>query len=436
MSRDIALHALSRFGMGAAPGEAESIARDPRAWVLAQLEQAARPPELAGLPGHAETLRREAELRRMRKQDPNVGKDELRRLYVAEAGARTRAAIASATPVFERLVRFWSNHFTVSAARPEVAPIAGAFEREAIRPNILGRFHDLLTAVVHHPAMLLYLDNAQSIGPASPAGRRNGKGLNENLARELLELHTLGVDGGYAQADVEGLARILTGWTVDPRDGVFRFTPNRHQPGAKTVLGRSFEEEGEQEAGRALLLLSRHPATARFLATKLARHFVADDPPPALVEALARTFLDTDGDLGAVTRLLVTRSESWNRPLAKLRSPDDLVIAALRALGEENGTTEERDRRLVQSLTLLGQAPWSAPSPAGRPDRAEDWAGPEAMMRRLEWAKALADRRRRGALPPLDQFIPAGPATRRALDGATGAEALFLALASPEFQRR
>jgi uncharacterized protein (DUF1800 family) len=434
MSKEAALFALTRFGMGAAPGEVAGLSADPRGWVLEQLDRPSEPPEFAGLPDHASTLRRMAEIKRARKRDPDLGKDEMRRLAMAEAAARTRAAIASPTPLVERLVRFWSNHFTVSAQRQQVAPIVGAFEREAIRPHVLGRFHDMLRAVTRHPAMLAYLDNAQSIGPNSPAGQKRGKGLNENLAREILELHTLGVDGGYGQGDVEAFAGILTGWTIDPEGGFFRYVPNRHEPGAKVLLGQRFEG-GEVEAERALLMLSRHPSTARFVATKLARHFAADDPPPALVDVLARTFLDTDGDLLALTRLLANRAETWSQPLAKMRSPDDLVIATARLIGLEAG--EDADRRLVQSLAVLGQPVWSAPSPAGWPDRAESWMAPEALMRRLEWAKALADRRGRTfTAPQAQQVIVAGPATRQALDGAKGAEALFLLLASREFQRR
>ncbi|OAN49506.1 hypothetical protein A6A04_19365 [Paramagnetospirillum marisnigri] len=434
MTRDTAHFALARFGMGAAPGEASAIAPDPRGWVLEQLARPASPAELIDLPDHARILRRMAELKRERAE--GNGKGELRQLYVSEAGARTRAALTSPTPLIERLVRFWSNHFTVSAARAQVAPIAGAFEREAIRPHVLGRFRDMLRAVVRHPAMLAYLDNAQSIGPNSPAGQKRGKGLNENLARELLELHSLGVDGGYTQADVEALARVLTGWTIDPALGSFRYVPRQHEPGPKQVLGLLLDG-GEEEAEQALLMLSRHPATARFIAAKLARHFSADDPPVALVDALAKAYRDSDGDLLVMTRALVSHDAAWAMPQAKIRSPDDLVIATARLLGPDRLKPEESDRRLVQTLALLGQSPWSAPSPAGWPDRGEAWIGPDALMRRLEWAKTQADRWGRGlGGGVLDEAIVGGAATRQAVAGTKGAEALFLVLASREFQRR
>ena len=214
-----------------------------------------------------------------------------RDLYLKEAAARTLAQIDTAQPLRERLVVFWSNHFTVSIVRPLVLGLAGAFEREAIRPNVTGRFHDLLLAVVRHPAMLLYLDNAGSIGPNSRLGQRQGKGLNENLARELLELHTLGVDGGYTQADVTSFARILTGWSVtgikDRNPGTFRFRPFVHEPGEKIFMGQRFGPAGEEEGLQALEILSRHPSTARHVARQLAIHFIADDPPAPLVERLA-----------------------------------------------------------------------------------------------------------------------------------------------------
>ncbi|MBI5164829.1 MAG: DUF1800 domain-containing protein [Magnetospirillum sp.] len=434
MAREHLHIALCRFGMGAGSGDAAAAGSDPRGWLLGQLVAPHRPPALAALPPGSSLLLA-ALAARTGKDEQRKGQDRL--VYRAEATTRCRAGAASPTPLIERLVRFWSNHFTVSVLRPTVLPLAGAFEREAIRPHVTGRFLDLLRAAVRHPAMLTYLDNAQSIGPNSSAGRRRGKGLNENLARELLELHTLGVDGGYGQDDVENLARILTGWSIDPASGTFRFAPRLHEPGGKTLLDRAIPEGGEDEGEAALAQLAAHPATARVVATKLARHFVADEPPPALVAALAATFLDTGGDLAALARLLVTRNEAWLDPLPKVRSPDDLVIAALKVTGQNEAGL---DQRLFRSLGILGQAPWTAPSPAGWPDRGDAWIAPEAMMRRLEWARAVSQasgRRFTAALAEPMIGAVAGPALRRALGNAgTGAEALFLTLASREFQRR
>lgn len=428
MARDDTQLALSRFGMGAGAAERADASADPRGWVQDQLGRPDGAPGLGGLPSSTGQLVRVLAARKDKDAD---AKKELHQDYLAEAAARTRAGIASPSPVRERLVRFWSNHFTISVQRPVLFPLAGAFEREAIRPHVTGRFVDMLRAVVRHPAMLLYLDNAQSIGPQSVAGLRRGKGLNENLARELMELHTLGVDGGYSQADVEQLARVLTGWTVDPRAGGFRFAPRLHEPGPKMVLAATIAEAGEDEGDRVLEMLAARPATARHIATKLARHFVADDPPPFLVHALTQRFLDTGGDLGAVMADLVGRPEPWGVPQAKLRSPDDYLCAVLRSCG---GGEDMPDKALVGALSLLGQAPWSAPSPAGWPDRAEGWAAPEALMLRLEWARKAARGLAKAGLPDL----PVSAATQALMrdSGNDRAEALFLALASPEFQRR
>src|SRR5690606_8654814 len=243
------------------------------------------------------------------------------------------------TPVLERLVAFWSNHLCISAsANIRVAALAGAYEREAIRPHVLGRFEDMGLASASHPAMLMYLANAQSIGPASPSARaqqrrRAGarRGLNENYARELLELHTLRVDGGYTQQDVQELARIFTGWTISGLPGARRagsagsggdsssddsirhvFQPLMHEPGSKMVLGVRYEEAGADEGRRVIRALCRHPSTARFIARKLATHYIADTPPAAAVDAVARTFADTDGDLRATMRALIARPEAWS----------------------------------------------------------------------------------------------------------------------------
>jgi uncharacterized protein (DUF1800 family) len=371
-----------------------------------------------------------------------LARERLRAVYLTEAAARTQAAIDADHPVIERLVQFWSNHFTVSVrAKPFVLGIPGAYEREAIRPHVLGRFEDMLRAVVEHPAMLVYLDNWLSVGPDSIGGRRRNKGLNENLAREIMELHTLGVDGGYSQADVTTFARVLTGWTVTPLKsadpGHFRFLPQIHEPGDKVLLGRRYPEGGKAEGDAVLRDLAHHPSTARFIATKLARHFVADEPPPSVVERLARRFQETGGDLGAVTRTLVALPEAWPDAPTKIKTPNELVISTFRALGGYPG----EPLRLVQSLAVLEQAPFSAPSPAGWPDKAAEWIGPEATMKRIEWAHAVAAK-----MPPVEAPLRlaadvVGPDLRGettvALEHAASLrDSLACLLVSPEFQRR
>ncbi len=274
------------------------------------------------------------------------------RLRPPKATRRSTQRVTSDRPFVERLVAFWSNHLCVSTgAKVLVAPLAGSYEREAIRPHVLGRFEDMVLASARHPAMLVYLDNFQSIGPNSRGGQFSGRGgrgqkrgLNENYARELLELHTLGVDGGYTQQDVQELAKILTGWTVaglvrgapqvtaqrgrrpngrtgatpataDPdRNGPIGFTFQAllHEPGAKTVLGVKYGDDGEEEGERVIRALCRHPSTARFVATKLVTHFVGDQPPAAAVDRIARVFRDSDGDLRAVSLALVDLDDAWS----------------------------------------------------------------------------------------------------------------------------
>jgi uncharacterized protein (DUF1800 family) len=444
MSTAAALIATTRFGFAPRRGELAAVGRDPKGWVRAQLDLpvAASP---APLPASRETVTATLAARAQRKlqaqaADARPMKDEFRQIYLAEVGARMNAAIFSDAPLQERLVHFWSNHFTVSALRPVVRGFVGAYEREAIRPHVLGRFSDMLLAVARHPAMLFYLDNVQSVGPASQVGSRRAKGLNENLAREILELHTLGVDGGYTQRDVESFARILTGWTIarpqDPGAGSFRFVPQIHEPGPKTLLGKSYGDGGTGEGEAALRDLARHPATARHLARKLAVHFIADDPPKAAVERIARVFLETGGDLKPVTEAVIDAPEAWEKPFAKLRTPSELVIAACRAVD-----LLPPAESVVGSLRVLDHTPFVAPSPAGWPDTAGAWISPESVVRRAEWAQVFAERLPNPPDPAelaADIFADALPeetreTIRRAPSRRVG---LALLIAAPEFQRR
>ena len=356
---------------------------------------------------------------------------------------RWQHTITTPTPVYERWVMFWANHFSVAATKGSTLGLVAPFEREAIRPHATAPFATLLRAATLHPAMLLYLDNTQSIGPGSPAGLRRARGLNENLARELLELHTLGVSGGYTQADIVEAARLLTGWTV-ARDGdtggtanAGRFNPAFHEPGAKRVLGTTYRE-GPEAADALFADLARHPATARFVATKLARHFVSDTPPPALVDAVASRFSATDGDLLAVADALFSHDLAWQSANpAKFKRPEELLLSAHRVLKLPMGQPE----RSVLALTAMGQAVGRAPSPAGWPDRTEDWLAPDALWKRVEWAgrfaaehAGMADARQ---LASLSLGRDLGDDTRQQIERAdSGAQALALLLASPEFQRR
>jgi uncharacterized protein (DUF1800 family) len=368
----------------------------------------------------------------------------IQKTYRAEALARVQRAVLAECGFTERLVAFWSNHFCVSANKGQLARIwAGSFEREAIRPHVLGRFSEMLLAVEQHPAMLFFLDNQQSLGPESRAGLNRKRGLNENLAREIMELHTLGVGGGYTQEDVTSLARIITGWTFVGRQGIlgqpgtFVFNANAHEPGPQRLLGKTYPAEGLAQGEAALADIGRHPSTAKFIATKLARHFVADDPPPALVAHLADTFTRTDGDLEAVTLALVDSNEAWSAPLTKMRSPYDYLVATGRLLAH----VPEDPAPYLGGLNVLGQPLWSPAGPNGFPDTNAAWAAPEGLKLRLDIAAQVASRVGNGldARDLLEcAFADAASVdTRRTVERAESRQqALTLLLMSPEFQRR
>ncbi|WP_395016643.1 DUF1800 family protein [Dongia sp.] len=446
-----ALLAANRFGLGARPGELKAIVGDPRGWLKAQLDPGhAVPAPIAALPG---TEARLATLPTLMGDPAEVQKKLAQAVLKAardqlpqDSAARLQAAITAQTPLVERLTAFWSNHFTVSGARPVAAGLIGPYEVEAIRPHLFGRFVDLLKAATLHPAMLLYLDNAISIGPNSRAGQRRDKGLNENLARELMELHTLGVDGGYSQADVTELAKVLTGWTIrrpnQPQRAIAAtrgsavFIPAIHEPGEKSLLGRTYRDTAENEADAALEDLARHPATARFIATKLARHFIADAPPPEAVAALADTFAKTDGDLTAVYARLIDLDAAWSGE-GKYRSPYDWVVAIFRAFAAD---TPDRASRAVQALNQLGQRLYFAPSPAGWPDDSSSWLAPESLLARVDYAEAVG--RSKSESDPLqlaDQSVGASLSTESKLSiqrAPSRSDAVALLLVSPEFLRR
>jgi len=443
MATEQAYIAATRFGYGPRPGDLERIDRDPRGWLAAQIGNTDLPTPLRTLPPSPPLI-----AKMLAEQHRQVGfadyvRNEARPAFDHEVGRRTSAAAQSDAPFRERLVHFWSNHFTVSVKRVQIMSSAGAFEREAIRPHLFGKFEDLLVAVVQHPAMLIYLDNQYSFGPNSRAGRYLDFGLNENLAREILELHTLGVDGGYTQEDVLALAKLITGWGVarpqDRRDGTpgaFLFREAGHEPGGKTLLGQAYRQGGLAEGEAALRDLARHPATARFIATKLARHFIADEPESGTIARLAGVFTDTGGDLAALSRALIDSPEPWDTPLDKIKTPNDLVISTLRSLN----APDLPDKGLVGPLALMGQLPFTAPSPAGWSDRSADWLGPEALMTRIEWHRAVANRT---PIPNTEQWARTilGPVlsedTRITISQAQSlSEAVALVFSSPEFQRK
>jgi uncharacterized protein (DUF1800 family) len=368
----------------------------------------------------------------------------IQKTFRTEALARLQRANQVECGFAERLVVFWSNHFCISANKGGLARMwAGSFEREAIRPNVLGRFADMLKAVEQHPAMLFFLDNQQSLGPDSRAGINRQRGLNENLAREIMELHTLGVNGGYTQDDVTSLARVITGWTFAGRQGVlgtpgsFVFNANAHEPGAQRVLGKVYEANGVAQGEAVLSDIARHPSTAKFIATKLARHFVADDPTPALVARLVDVFTKTDGDLRLLANALIDADEAWTAPLSKMRSPYEYLVATGRIFAR----VPEDPGRYLGNLNLLGQPLWSPAGPNGFPDTNAAWAAPEGMKLRLDIA-SQASGRLPDALDPREMLElaaadAASEETRRTIERAeTRQQAMALLLMSPEFQRR
>jgi uncharacterized protein (DUF1800 family) len=460
--------AANRFGLGARPGELARVAKDPAGWLKSQLERA--PPEIVdpSLRPSAEILTRALALRSQKK---DLATDEARKaaalklpaiyrpVYIDEAYARFAHAIGTQRPFLERLTQFWTNHFAVSIDKIAVLGLAGAMEREAIRPRVLGRFTDLLLAVERHPAMLLYLDNHASIGPNSRAARAVGRrgtgrkaGINENLAREILELHTLGVDGGYTQADVTAFAQAISGWSVggqanggrlaklaggNGKPGEFFFREAFHEPGARRLLGRGFSEDGQAQGEAILEHLALRPKTANHIATKLARHFIADDPPPAAVNRLTRAWLDSNGHLPTVYAALIECPEAWQAPFGKFKTPADFIHSSYRALD----IPLYGKRRSLQAFEALGQRNLSPGSPAGWPDTSADWDGSSALLKRIAWADVVAQRMgdARNARELAPQLLGAtlSEETATAITRAeSGAQALTLLLASPEFMRR
>ena len=477
--KEAAALALHRFGFGPVRNQIVAIADDPRGAILADLER----PQVgcvaaADLPSSGEAARavfeyraeqqaktklaerakKEAEAKRAAigmsdvadaaagaasaatAAQPEAPKQPQlpAQLLQNEAKARYDAAVDAEIGFVERLVWFWSNHFCISADK--ILSMAGPYEREAIRPHVLGRFADMLTAAESHPAMLFYLDNIESMGASSVAGINRDKGLNENLAREILELHTLGVRSGYSQADVTSFANVLTGWTWvalgEPNHGgEFVFVKRLHEPGEQVVLGRRYADGGVEQGRAVLADLARRPATAQHVATKLARHFVADEPPPTLVAKLEQTFKDTDGDLKQVAEALILADESWTPQRSKLKRPSEWIAGILHGTGVHPSNVG----RVMGAQALLGEPLWRPPAPNGYPDTEAAWI--DGVPRRLDIASEAAQR-----LPPqTDPFAlidsTLGPlASRETRDTVARAEsrtqALALLMMASEYLRR
>jgi uncharacterized protein (DUF1800 family) len=471
--------ALHRFGFGPVGGSIAAIADDPRGAVLADLERpGAGRVAAANLPNSTQAARALFEFRaeraakeklaqRAKKEaeanssaamaggeamkpgaeaqaaDPGQTQNQQNQqppfpaqLIQNEAIVRIEAAVTSEVGFVERLVWFWSNHFCISTDK--IISMAGAYEREAIRPHLLGRFADMLVAAETHPAMLFYLDNVESMGPNSIAGINRDKGLNENFAREVLELHTLGVRTGYSQDDVTRFANVLTGWTwivpgVPDHGGEAVFVRRLHEPGQQVVLGKTYPDTGIEQSRMVLEDLARNPATAQHVASKLARHFVADEPPPSLVEKLTKSFNDSDGNLKEVAKTLILAEESWTPERRKLKRPSVWLISALRLTGAQWAVG-----RMLGAQGQLGEPIWRPPAPNGFPDYVSAWI--DGLAQRLDIANEFAGRvaERLDPVALIDSGLGplASPETRNTVARAESrAQALALLLMAPEFLR-
>jgi uncharacterized protein (DUF1800 family) len=501
------IHVLNRIGYGPTPGDVERVRRIGLARYIDQqlapekLADTAMASRLAGFRTLQEGSRQIAEdyflpvlmARRHARQSQGELADEARgraadraprtpgeraalmqeREVLAELGAQKVLRAAYSERQLEAvMVDFWFNHFNVFAGKGPTRIYLTEYERDSIRPHVLGRFRQLLGATAESPAMLFYLDNWQSSAPqgARTAGRRavrapaatgapamqRARGINENYARELMELHTLGVAGGYTQKDVQEVARAFTGWTITtPRQGgSFRYEPRMHDDGEKVVLGHRFPAGGGRNDGeRVLDILAAHPATARFVALKLARRFVADDPPATLVDRAASKFRDTGGDLREVVRTILTSPEFFAAAAyrAKVKTPFEFITSAVRATGSDAGNA----RPLVQALRDLGMPAYYCQPPTGYADRAEAWVNAGALLNRMNFALSLTEGNLRGgharsvhasaaaAEASADTLVrdvlggDISEPTRSTVASASGSsQAVALLLGSPEFQRR
>lgn len=494
--------ALNRFGLGARADDTPPT--DPKGWLLAQFEQyQPRPAAWASQPDSVALSTELAQQRmqlnqqnRQAQQNASEGaattqvnaqrngqagaqtsaqnaeqttkqaerkalRVEILDMYRSSVNARVASALTTQTPFIERLVHFWANHFAVSTEKPGVAALAGSFEAEAIRPHVLGRFEDMLVAVERHPAMQLFLDQTRSVGPDSMAAMRaeqrnpnNKRGLNENLGREIMELHTLGVRSGYSQDDVTEFARALTGWSLagnpgnpanrgrqgiqpNAAPGTFVFRAALHEPGSRTIMGRRYDQPGVEQALAILHDLASAPATAQHIGGKLARHFVADNPPPDVSARLANAFERSGGDLPTVYRALLDMPQAWSPVAVKFKTPWEWTISSMRGLGwQDLGNVQA-----APILTQLGQPVWRPGSPAGYDDIAASWAAPDALVRRVEVAQRFASRvGDRLDARALGQTLLAGSLSAPTATAVSRAEsastAIALLLVSPDFQRR
>ena len=447
-----AVIAVNRFGLGARLNEIKQAKSDPKAFLIKQL---ITPEFNHNLPTSNELLLHMADFMRKRRfaklspdcELPNKQQKTRRKLkpffqqsYQKLCCDTLIRAIRSPDSLSWRLLDFFSNHFSVTAQGQKMVALAPTLEREAIAPNMLGNFENMLLAVMHHPCMLIYLNNDRSFGANSKIGKRSKKGLNENLAREMMELHTLGVNGGYTQADVIELAKGITGWSValplkDYKVG-FYYRENRHEPGKRTLLGKTYAQPGEAQGIAMITDLARHPATAKHLCFQLAKHFISDNPSQSLQDKMVKRWQQTNGNIKQVMIAMINAPESWQPQSLKFKTPREFVISAHRALN----FTPKNHQSLIWALNLLGQSPFKANSPEGYGDIEANWNGPSALMSRIDWSSQLVKRRARINPQRLSQRLFADNLSDNTQSLIQHAEsrpnALTLLLMSPEFLRR
>ena len=400
--RQRAEHALDRLGFGARPGDVERVLKTGvDRWVDEQLH----PERIADRAVAARVARYEKPVPMPSRDDRQELRRSGRQAVMNTSAQRILRAAESERQLNEVMVDFWMNHFNVFAGKRISAFLVAGYERDAIRPRIWGRFEDLLLATAKSPAMLVYLDNVRS---------RSGA-LNENYARELMELHTIGVDAGYTQKDVTELARVFTGWSIDRRDQQFAFRRNAHDPGSKTVLGVRLANNGMSEGEQMIRFLAKHPATAKHIATKLCQRLVADEPSPALVERVAKRFRDTNGDLRATVKAVIDSPEFWTSRGTKVKTPFEYAVSAIRVA---NAKIDD-PLPLARELRRMGEGLYLSQPPTGYPDEAAAWSGTGATLARVDFALALANNKM--------------PGVRVSTSDAT---ALAKKLGAPEFNRQ
>jgi uncharacterized protein (DUF1800 family) len=444
--------AVNRFGYGARGDELEQADKDPKKWLKAQLRAISF---IGDFPHSNDILIEQAKFQKERKrlkkqpsknntsgnmQDNKMIKNFSRLALLNMSADTLKQAIVSSNSVSWRLLDFFSNHFSVTANGRLMVGLAATLEREAIAPNLLGNFEEMLLAVEQHPAMLIYLNNEKSFGPHSRLAKKHKKGLNENLAREIMELHTLGVDGGYSQADVIELAKGITGWSVKrpgkERGEGFVFRAYGHEPGARTLLGKKYGQQGITQGQQMLRDLAMNPATAKYVCFKLAHHFVSQNPPASLLKSMEDIWLKNHGNIKAVMNCLFDAEEAWLDTAQKYKSPREFVISTMRALSLK----KFKDKALLATLTNLGQQPFNAGSPAGFSDDEQDWLGASALMARIDWSSMVSGYQKRVNAEKVMSRSLGKSISELTYNSVMRAEsrqqALTLLLMSPEFQRR